>query len=271
MGLIYVINASDYEPISFGDNYLYHQYDKISSFLLKNYGKEYQGILSKPVLSNGVVNWHANHDMQLSRIGDLNHDTQISIKKLYWDLKKRLDQDIDDLEFSSLPEKNKWGSMLRQVFDDENNMILSDGSFWCLLWGWKFKNKTENYRPPQFLVPEPKEIELATQENTPVETEPPDLSQQSRGEEIKKDYVHPLVATDANNKVTVNKKSNFGYKIKRFFRNFVYRYWGLLLFILLIMFIFCIVQKSFKEDCPEVIELNKQMDSLNQEIKKRCL
>ena len=34
MGLIYVINSSEFEPISFGDNYLYHQYDKIASFLL---------------------------------------------------------------------------------------------------------------------------------------------------------------------------------------------------------------------------------------------
>ena len=270
MGLVYVINASDYEPISFGDNYLYHQYDKISSFLLKNYGKEYQVILSKPVLNNGVVNWHANHDMQLSRIGDLNQDTQLTIKRRYWELKNRLDQDIDELEYSSLPEKKKWGAMLRQVFDDENNMILTDGNFWCLLWGWKFKNKTENYLPPDFIAPEPTEPEPTIQETIPIETESPDLPMQTPIEEIEMEDIPVLPVTDSLESKAKN-KPGFWYKVKRFFRNFVYRYWGLLLLILLVLLIFCIVQKCTREDCPEVKELNEQLDALNEEISNRCL
>jgi hypothetical protein len=271
MGLVYVINASDYEPISFGDNYLYHQYDKISSFLLKNYGKEYQEILAKPVLNNGVVNWHANHDMQLSRIGDLNQDTQLPIKKQYWDLKKRLDQDIEELEYSSLPEKKKWGAMLRQVFDDENNMILSDGNFWCLLWGWKFKNKTENYLPPDFIAPEPTAPEPPIEETVPLTTEVPELPQQSPVEVVEMEDIPAPIVANVNQAGAQKKKVSFWHRIKRFFRNFVYRYWGLLFFILLVLFIFCLVQKCTREECPEVKELNEQLDMLNEEISNRCL
>lgn len=270
MGLVYVINASDYEPISFGDNYLYHQYDKISSFLLKNYGKDYQEILAKPSLNNGVVNWHANHDMQLSRIGDLNQDTQLTIKRRYWELKNRLDQDIDELEYSSLPEKKKWGAMLRQVFDDENNMVLSDGNFWCLLWGWKFKNQTENYLPPDFIVPEPTAPVPTIQETVTLITEVPDLPQPSHTDEVQMEHIPTPIVTNENQIGTPKKKVSFWYKIKRFFRNFVYRYWGLLFFILLVLFIFCLVQKCTREECPEVKELNEQLDALNQEINERC-
>jgi hypothetical protein len=269
MGLVYVINASDYEPISFGDNYLYHQYDRISSFLLRNYGKEYQDILSKPVLSNGAINWHARHDMQLSRIGDLNQDTQVSIKKQYWELKKRLDQDIDDLEYSSLPERKKWGSMLRQVFDDENNMILSDGNFWCLLWGWRFKNKSENYLPPDFISPVGTVGDPKGDETLPEGAGSPDLPRDT--EVLEMEEIPPGVGTNVNGAQSSKTKVSFWYKLKRFFRNFVYRFWGLLFFILLVLFIFCLVQKCTREDCPEIKELNEQLDSLNQEINERCL
>jgi hypothetical protein len=271
MGLVYVINASDYDPISFGDNYLYHQYDKISSFLLKNYGREYQEILAKPVLNNGMVNWHANHDMQLSRIGDLNQDTQLQIKKRYWELKNRLDKDIDDLEYSSLPEKKKWGAMLRQVFDDSNNMILSDGDFWCLLWGWKFKNKTENYLAPEFLNPDPIIIETPEPEETPKQEEIVEEDEPVSIQEVEIEEIQTPIDTVSGTTISKVKRNNFWYKLKRFLRNFVYRYWGLLFFILLVLFIFCLFQKCTRVDCPEIHELNEQLDALNEEINNRCL
>jgi hypothetical protein len=266
MGLIYVLNASEFEPISFGDNYLYHQHEKISSFLLKNYGQDYQQILAKAVLNNGIVNWHANYDMQLSRIGDLSKETQVRIKKSYWELKNRLDKDIEDLEYSSLPEKKKWGSMLRQVFDDENNIILSDGNFWCLLWGWKFRNKTENYLPPEFNESKPNnQSSILSSPPPPPPVVPPKLPVETPPIPLQ-----PVVSQVNSPKGEI-KTNHFWYKVKRFFRNFVYRYWGLLLFILLVLFLFCLYRKLTTKECHEVIELNNQLDSLNNEINRRCL
>lgn len=278
MGLVYALNASDYEPISYGDNYLYQQYDKLASFLLKNYGVEYKQILSKPVLNNGIVNWHADYNFELSRIGDLNKQTQLNIKKQYWELKNRLDNDIDTLEHSQLPEKKKWGAMLRQVFDDENNVILTDGNFWCLLWGWKFKNKSENYLAPEFINPIQPEPEAIADE---VESEEKIVSENSEEDSV---YVEPIetienttleqepinVTNNDNFEPVAKTKVSFWYKLKRFFRNFVYRYWGLLFFILLVLFIFCILQKCTKQNCNEVEELNRNLDSLNTEIENRC-
>lgn len=265
MGLVYVLNANDYEPISFGDNYLYHQYDKVSSFLLRNYGKKYQQILAKPVLSGGVVNWHANFDSELSRIGDLNQETQNKILRSYWELKDKLDQDIEDLEYSNLPEKKKWGSILRQIFDDENNVILTSGDFWCLLWGWRFKNKSENYRPPEFenqIVPV---FDTITESNEPLEKQVQEIQDLQEVEEIEK----ITIPSDIRD-IPENKKNHFWYRIKRFFRNFVYRYWGLLLFILLILFIFCFVQKCSNSKCDEEEQIENNLIELNDKINNRC-
>jgi hypothetical protein len=209
--------------------------------------------------------------MQLSRIGDLSQDTQVKIKKIYWDLKSKLDKDIDDLEYSSLPEKKKWGSMLRQVFDDENNIILSDGEFWCLLWGWKFRNKTENYLPPEFINPEATKSEIPEPLSIPAIPEKLEEQNLLTPEVLQEKVIPPPINNQIINNDKKLKGSNFWYKLKRFFRNFVYRYWGLLLFILLLLLLFCLFQKLTVRECPEMIELNEQLDSLNSEIKKRCL
>jgi len=45
----------------------------------------------------------------------------------------------------------------------------------------------------------------------------------------------------------------------------------LLFFILLCLLLFCLMQKCTREECPEIFELNNQLDSLNSEISRRCI
>jgi hypothetical protein len=271
--LVYSINSGEYEPISVGDSYLYLLYDKIHSFLIRNYEDNYVKILAKPVFSNGVVQWYADHHQELSRIADLPQDVQIRIKQQYWQIKQRLDADIDDLEFSSNPEKKKWGGILRQVFNDENNMILSDGDFWCLLWGWKFRNKAENYLAPEFLK-EPRTTE-PLEEGSSSAAMNDDISG-TKVTEPEKETEAPLME-DA---IPVNppsghapqraKSNHFLYRIKRFFRNFTYRYWGLMLIILFIMFLFCLFQKCNNKPCEPATRIEKKLEDLERKVKERC-
>ena len=257
MGIIYALNANEYEPISYGDNYLYQQYDKLDSFLTRNYDIHYRTVLARPVLSSGVVNLHGNFDVQLSRIGDLNKDVQLSIKKEYWTLKESLEKDIQNLEYSSNNEKRKWGNLLRQVFSDEDNIILSDGENWCLLWGWKFKNKKENYLAPEFLVAEEKKLIEENEIEEIVDSEP--------AEELRS-----VVPIESEAKFKRSSKNHFWYKVKRYFRSFVYRYWGVLLFILLLLFLLCFLEHLNKVECPEIIQLESQLEDLNQKVNERC-
>jgi hypothetical protein len=269
--LIYSLNSSDYEPISFGDNYLYLQYDKIFSFLLRNYQESYRNILAKPVLNNGVIQWYAEHNQELSRIGDLSESVQKNIKRQYWNLKELLNTDIEELESSKNEEKRKWGNMLRQVFDDENNIILTDGKFWCLLWGWKFKNKTENFLAPEFFNPEPEtslqkvnnDLEISSVDS--LEDKPQIEDAVYEDVDLKKPEVEQQV-----NKPIEKPKNLFWYKIKRFFRNFVYRYWGLMLLFLLLLFIFCLFQKCNRRECKPAYEIEQKLNEIENKVKDRC-
>jgi hypothetical protein len=149
-------------------------------------------------------------------------------------------------------------------------MILSDGDFWCLLWGWKFKNKTENYLAPEFLNPDPIIIETPEPEETSELEEIVEEHEPVSIQEVENEEIQTPIDIVSDTSISKVKRNNFWYKLKRFFRNFVYRYWGLLFFILLVLFIFCLVQKCNRVDCPEIQELNEQLDALNQEINERC-
>ena len=60
MIIVYKIETNKYDPISYGTNYLYNEFDRIQSFLIKQNAQRYKNILAKPVLSNGSVHWYAN-------------------------------------------------------------------------------------------------------------------------------------------------------------------------------------------------------------------
>ena len=261
MNSIYLINASDYRPISLGDAYLYQQYDKITSFLGTNYGQEYVRLLAKPVIINNQINWHMDYHQPLSRIGDLSTDIQNRIKTEYWKVKNKLDKDIEELEYSRAIEKKNWGNILKQIFNDENNVILTDGNYWCLLWGWKFMNKEENYLQPVFDKKETNIEEAPPEDANPIAIQKPD---------IEEGIIEPVPTNDVANTIKPQNKS-FWYGLKIGLRNFVYRYWGILFFILFCLLMFCLMQHCSREECPEIYELNNQLDSLNNEINARCI
>ena len=258
MRVVYVISSNDYTPISLGDKYLYQEYDKVTSFIKRNFDSAYHHILAKPVLENGAIQWLANTDDVLGRMGDLDADVQTALKKQYWELKKRLDDEVSALESSSNSERNKWGQILRQIFDDENNVILTNGSFWCLMWGWKFKNKKENYYAPAFapsappVSPDPEESNFDQPEEEPFE-------------EIFN--VPPVPPTGG---ISTTQKWSFWYWLKRSLRLFVYRFWGLMLLILIVLFLWCLASKCQRSECEEIDMLSQELDSLNSAIDERC-
>ena len=56
-------------------------------------------------------------------------------------IKKKIQEKIEGLIISKNKEEASWGQLLNAVFNDDNNIILSDGNEIVLLWGWQFKNK----------------------------------------------------------------------------------------------------------------------------------
>ncbi len=271
MTVIYKIDTDKYEPNSHGSNYLYDQFDRIQSFLNKQNNALYNNLLAKPVLSNNQVLWYANFSQPFSRITELSQQEQIDIKAKYWEVRQLIDNEIQKLSLSKDSEKQNWGNLLKDVFNEDDNVILSDGKDWCLLWGWKFRNNKENYLAPEFMpkistanaempigsVENNNPTPIVTQTNIPIITEP--------------EKIH--IVEDVSLRSAKVKPSLWD-RIKRFLRTLVYRIWGLLLLIMFILFLACLFKKchndKMEKSCSEMEQLNRKLIDVEKKVQDRC-
>jgi len=271
MTVIYKIDTDKYEPNSHGSNYLYDQFDRIQSFLNKQNNALYNNLLAKPVLSNNQVLWYANFSQPFSRITELSQQEQIDIKAKYWEVRQHIDNEIQKLSLSNDSEKQNWGNLLKDVFNEDDNVILSDGKDWCLLWGWKFRNNKENYLAPEFMpkisaanaemptgsVENNAPTPIVTQTNIPIIAEP--------------ERVH--IVEDAALRAARVKPTLWD-RIKRFLRTLVYRIWGLLLLIMFILFLACLFKKcqndKMEKSCSEMEQLNRKLIDVEKKVQDRC-
>jgi hypothetical protein len=273
MTVVYKIDTGKYDPISHGSNYLYNQFDRIQSFLIKLNPSLYKNILAKPVLSNSQVLWYANYDQPFSRLSDQDEQTQISIKSKYWEVRQMLDHEIQQLALSKDTEKQNWADLLKNVFSEDDNVILTDGNNWCLLWGWKFRNKQENYLAPEFM---PKLSVI----NSPIQTDAVSVKEKESGGptttfsgaiKTEPEKISVLHETPAS---LYRIRPSLWDRIKRFLRTTVYRLWGLMLLIMFILFLACLFKycsnKRAQQNCREMDELNKKLIELDKKVQDRC-
>ena len=271
MTVVYSIDTSKYDPISHGSNYLYNQFDRIQSFLVKQNADRYRNILAKPVLSNGQVLWYANYNQPFSRITDLSEDQQFGMKATYWQFRQQIDAEIQQLSISKEIEKQNWANLLKEVFNEDDNVILSDGQDWCLLWGWKFRNMRENYLSPEFM---PKSRPSSTSVTGVSDYGSTTLS---GNQPVSNSLIDPeqIPVIPASNASRPMKKPGFWLRVKHFLRRLVYRLWGLLLLIMFILFIACLFKtcqnKKMAESCRQMEMLNQKLNELDKKVQDRCI
>jgi hypothetical protein len=272
MTIVYKIDTAKYDPISYGTNYLYNEFDRIQSFLIKQNAERYRNILAKPVLTNGSVQWYANFNQPFSRLNELSSDAQVSIKTKYWEFRQYIDKEIQQLSQARENEKKNWGALLNEVFNEDDNVILSDGTDWCLLWGWKFRNTQENYLSPEFM-PKPVMQNANTgtiSTNNKIESSPIPLAVPLALDN--KTDPAPLATKTG---VLKNNKPSLWDRIKRFLRTAVYRLWGLMLLIMFILFLMCLFKtchnKRMQERCEELEKNNRALIELQKKVQEKCL
>ena len=273
MTIIYKIDTAKYDPISYGTNYLYNEFDRIQSFLIKQNAERYKNILAKPVLTNGSVQWYANFNQPFSRLNELSADAQVSIKAKYWEFRQNIDREIQQLSQSREIEKQNWGGLLKEVFNEDDNVILSDGSDWCLLWGWKFRNTQENYLSPEFM---PKPImqdanKASASKNASLGTR---LSPLAVPLAAASNETDPNALT-AKAALAKSAKQPLWVRIKRFLRTTVYRLWGLMFLIMFILFLMCLFKtchnKRMQERCIELEKNNRSLLELQKKVQEKCV
>ena len=146
------ISTKNYDPISHEDNYLYIQYDQINSFIERNFIAKYANILAKPNLRSDEVSWLTAQEGPFKRISELSQDDKVQSLKIYWEFKEQVNIKINELQEAKDKDKNNWAFILENVFNEDYNIIFTDKTNIVILWGWKFRNKEENFIPIEDIV-----------------------------------------------------------------------------------------------------------------------
>jgi hypothetical protein len=284
MNLVYSTSTDDFQPISFGDSYLYDNYGRLSSFLKNRLSSADLDRLAKPILgSNKKIDWFSLYDAPMTLLTDSSEETQVSIEKEYLELVKKIQRTIVEFRNSQDNDKEQWASILNLVFNPEDNKLLYNGKDWIFIWGWQFRNKLI-IQNPNFLIPEiPEEIETNEVEpNNEIindEVVVPELavSQNKDNLEIPEIAAEQPIIQPVTPIVPVvpliRKRISFWERIKRFFRWLAYRFWGLMMLIVFTLIVLCLCKtccKETQEDCSIYENVDKELKMLEDRVKERC-
>ena len=266
------IPTHSFEPISFGDSYLYTQYEKLRSFLQVNFNQKIANFIAKPVITNSEVSWYANYYNDFRPIAEFDQETQGVLLSNYWEILNTINSKIKALRSKTNNDQNEWYSLLNSVFDSENNKIYSDGQNIVILWGWKFFNAHENKLPtfiPQqvFSTPTPPEEPFNTEYHPIITDENPITDSEEIMDET------PLIE-ETEPLLELEDKRSFWARFLEFLKWFASKYWWLLLMLLLIilfLFLFNSCENNRNHTTNKEIEdLNNRIEYLRQKTSECC-
>jgi len=300
---LYQLSTKEYEPIYQGSNYLFEQYDAVFSFLKSKIENRFLNMLAKPILNenNEIVEWHANFSGDFFPINTFDEDKQIEIKQRYWELKFEIEDLISSLSKSKNGEDiDLWIEKLLAVFNEDNNLVLSNGVDCIILWGCSFNAASSNFLETEFL-PLRNGSEFTNLDESPVinSTILPtgSLPDQESNETIVDNVADENPASYSNNQTAnqdinvvlntlENKKNNLGVdelkpdnsknipvsrgltfweRIKRFFRWISYRFWALMLLIILLLLLCCLCKNCSNKKAVNCDNC-KELDSINKRL-----
>jgi hypothetical protein len=274
MNLVYTTSTDDFQPISFGDSYLYDNYGRLVSFLKSKLNTVELNRLSKPILnSSRNIEWHSVYNGPMKPLDTFSKEHQILVESQYLELSKKINKTISEFKLGQDKDKEEWAKILSLVFKTSDNKLLSNGQDWVFIWGWQFRNKLI-IESPDFNIP-----------NEPVEQIiPTTLVDDHIVNNIIDDGItdDPFVVSEIvqeplpeiNDIVELKRekvKISFWYRIKRFFRWVAYRFWGLMLLIIFILLLLCLCKKCCgTNNSIDNENIDKELKRIENRIQERC-
>ena len=81
MNLVYSTSTDDFQPISFGDSYLYYNYGRLSSLLKNRLTNTELNRLAQPTLiANKKIEWFSFFDGPMTPLTNFPEEIQINIE-----------------------------------------------------------------------------------------------------------------------------------------------------------------------------------------------
>jgi len=288
MNLIYTTENSQYSPISHGSSYLYEKFDRIQSFLRSQLKPEELNRLAQPVVNGNNVEWYGMTEQKMQLLGSFPEPLQRQTEQEYLAFIQKIKNITSSLINNNDPEKKAWGNLIKDTFNIDNNMLISDGSNWAIIWGWEFRNQLQfgnsSFESDQIKPSETPAVEqkLEPQQNNqptepiennkpiePLPLEKPRVDNKQVDESILID--DEAFPEEDENPTAERSRLSFWQYIKRFFRWLAYRFWGLMLLIIYtLLIIFLTKQCTKKPDCSEFQKVERELKFLEGRIKERC-
>lgn len=289
MNLIYSTDTKEFSPISHGDTYLYEKYFRIFSFLKTKLKDSEINRLAQPIVKGTMVDWHGNYTNKMSALSGFDPSIQQTIETSYVTLLSKTKKIAKELLSSGDGEKMAWGKLINEAFDTENNILISDGNEWAIIWGWQFRNKLNfanaDFMSDQYVEPAPIPTPIASEEVNKVPpvvipTEP-ELGMDGNpffkvstplpedDQVVEEEKVEPVRTTPP---VMAKTRLSFWQHIKRFFRWLAYRFWGLMMLIIYTLLILCLCKKCHhhEPDCSQYQKIERDLKYLEGIVKGRC-
>lgn len=255
----YSYSTKNFEAISYGSDYLYQKYEPVESLLKKYLGQSFQSKLAKPVITNDEINWYTIADTGFKELSAFDTDTIHKIKTEYEAHKKDIASLIHNLESNN--ERN-WSELLRSIYFEPSNQIIYNGHSWFILWGWKNK-KGVTYTDPDY--PEP--IHLSQDGN--LGNSGNENITSVIGEQDK-----PKVADELKDRGNTKSRRTINHRIVRFLRFYTYRFFGWLLFIILLLILLCLCRtfciKNIEQELTRIDSLNTELIKIEKKLIEKC-
>ena len=227
------ISTDQYVPLSHDNSYLFNHYEKVHNFIKLKIDSQYKNILAKPIKHNYEVEWFS----PFPNLIETTDNQQLALHQ-YWDFQDKLSKQLDVLSINKDEDTKNWISLLKTVFNPENNIIFNNDSNISIVWGWKFENN--NIQKP--LLADPSKL------TNPVFIEPPITIEQVEGkinDDVNGDLIiepEPELINDENDdsifKEDFQEVENEIEKIEEkggfleFLKEFAGKYWWLLVVLL---------------------------------------
>lgn len=143
----FVLDPNGYKAISDNNAFIYLKYDALKSFLRANFREEIQDLLLKPVKNASSIEFWSEQTTVFSELSTFDSSTQEKVILKYNALIYEIEQKAEVFKNGSNIDDYKWGSILSNVFNISNNIILSNGENIVVVWGWDFENQQKYERP----------------------------------------------------------------------------------------------------------------------------
>ena len=271
MNKVFISSTEEYQPISHGDSYLYENYLRVTTFLKTRIDKTLVDRIAKPNLVSGNIEWYSVFSGPMLVIAEYDTSHQRFVENEYVNFLTKVNQFIKDLQVSGDQDKKQWAELLTITFSSENNILISNGNEWTIVWGWKFRNKL-NFSSPVFVETDSTFLPLDEEKETDEDIDSSIQKEEGKNQEVNETKIlDKAIVTDNAISKRMKRVGFFGH-VKRFFRWMAYRFWGLMLLIMFTLIVLCICKKCCvdKGNCSKIDRIEEKVIDVEKKVKECC-